>query len=464
MASYLQIADDEKGHDLDLFCVPRHYESDLDKVIIPHGLIMDRTERLARDIIRDMGGHHIVALCVLKGGYKFFADLLDYIKVLNHNSDKSVPLTVDFIRVKSYCNDKSTNSVRVIGGDELSNLSGKNVLIVEDIVETGRTMQTLLSLLSECNPKMVKVVSLLVKRTPRSSGYRPDYIGFEVPDAFLVGYALDYNEYFRDLSHICILNDQAKEKYKAIRCLDKKEVGLSEKAPIGVRYAHEAGPTRVLRHWDHLPELSCHLLWTVVACEKLIRYFVTSRNVLMYGAAMPLKEDTVATLKQFDIGDKFSYLPVLPKASVLIPLFVRGGQLHTLMTLRSKELRTGAGEVCFPGGKRDPSDRDDVDTALREAQEEIGLPPDHVEVVCTLFPVISKKGLLVSPVVGFIEETFNPTPNPSEVSDVFAVPLEVFIREKDHYATHGVAGGLKAKILKLKLHKTDTTEPPKDVK
>lgn len=62
-----------------------------------------RTERLARDIIQDMGGHHIVALCVLKGGYKFFADLLDYIKVLNHNSDKSVPLTVDFIRVKSYC-------------------------------------------------------------------------------------------------------------------------------------------------------------------------------------------------------------------------------------------------------------------------------------------------------------------------------------------------------------------------
>ena len=65
--------------------------------------VWSRTERLARDIIRDMGGHHIVALCVLKGGYKFFADLLDYIKALNQNSDKSVPLTVDFIRVKSYC-------------------------------------------------------------------------------------------------------------------------------------------------------------------------------------------------------------------------------------------------------------------------------------------------------------------------------------------------------------------------
>ncbi|XP_029490295.1 hypoxanthine-guanine phosphoribosyltransferase-like isoform X2 [Oncorhynchus nerka] len=192
MATYHQIPDDEKGYELDLFCVPKHYEEDLDRVIIPHGLIMDRTERLARDIVRDMGGHHIVALCVLKGGYKFFSDLLDYIKALNQNSDKSVPLTVDFIRLKSYC----------------------NVLIVEDIVETGRTMETLLSLLSECNPKMVKVVSLLVKRTPRSSGYRPDYMGFEVPDWFLVGYALDYNEYFRDLGHICILKEKAKVKYK----------------------------------------------------------------------------------------------------------------------------------------------------------------------------------------------------------------------------------------------------------
>ncbi|XP_029614511.1 hypoxanthine-guanine phosphoribosyltransferase isoform X1 [Salmo trutta] len=172
--AYIQIPDDEKGYKLDLFCVPKHYEEDLDQVIIPHGLIMDRTERLARDIVRDMGGHHIVVLCVLKGGYTFFADLLDYIKALNQNSDKSVPLTVDFIRLKSYCNDQSTNIVKVIGGDELSTLTGKNVLIVEDIVETGRTMETLLSLLSECNPKMVKVVSLLVKRTPRSSGYRPD--------------------------------------------------------------------------------------------------------------------------------------------------------------------------------------------------------------------------------------------------------------------------------------------------
>lgn len=74
-----------------------------------------------------------------------------------------------------------------------------------------------------------------------------------------------------------------------------------------------------------------------VVLQKL-RYFVAGRKALMYGTTMNLKEETVATLKRFDIGEKFSYLPVLPKASVLIPLFVRGGQLHTLLTLRSKEV------------------------------------------------------------------------------------------------------------------------------
>ncbi|XP_028665645.1 hypoxanthine phosphoribosyltransferase 1, like isoform X1 [Erpetoichthys calabaricus] len=215
MSSGLRIPDDEKGHDLNMFCIPKHYEDDLERVFIPHGLIMDRTERLARDIMQDMGGHHIVALCVLKGGYKFFADLLDYIKALNQNRDTSVPLTVDFIRLKSYHSEESTNKVAVIGAEELCSLSKKNVLIVEDIVETGRTMMTLLPLLEAHNPKMVKVVSLLVKRTPKSLGYKPDYIGFEIPDKFLVGYALDYNEYFRDLSHICVLNENARQKYKA---------------------------------------------------------------------------------------------------------------------------------------------------------------------------------------------------------------------------------------------------------
>nr|XP_040019720.1 peroxisomal coenzyme A diphosphatase NUDT7 [Gasterosteus aculeatus aculeatus] len=156
---------------------------------------------------------------------------------------------------------------------------------------------------------------------------------------------------------------------------------------------------------------------------------------------MRVKEETMAILKQLDVGNELaSSLPVLPRASVLIPLTVKNGRLFTLMTLRSRELRTSAGEVCFPGGKRDPSDADDVYTALREAEEEIGLPPADVLVVCRLVPVINKSGLLVTPVVGFIDESFIPRPNPAEVSAVFTVPLDFFTRDKDHSSSHGVAG------------------------
>nr|XP_014350974.1 PREDICTED: hypoxanthine-guanine phosphoribosyltransferase-like isoform X2 [Latimeria chalumnae] len=207
MASGVQVNEDG-GYDLKMFCVPKHYEEDLERIFIPHGLIMDRTERLARDIMQDMGGHHIVALCVLKGGYKFFTDLLEYMRVLNQNRDKSMPLTMDFIKIKSYSNDQSAGEVKVIGGDDFSMLNGK------DIIETGRTMDALLTLLKSYKPKVIKVVSLLVKRKSRCLQVHPDYVGFEIPDIFAVGYALDYNEYFRDLNHICILNEKAKGKYQ----------------------------------------------------------------------------------------------------------------------------------------------------------------------------------------------------------------------------------------------------------
>nr|2VFA_A Chain A, HYPOXANTHINE-GUANINE-XANTHINE PHOSPHORIBOSYLTRANSFERASE, HYPOXANTHINE-GUANINE PHOSPHORIBOSYLTRANSFERASE [synthetic construct]2VFA_B Chain B, HYPOXANTHINE-GUANINE-XANTHINE PHOSPHORIBOSYLTRANSFERASE, HYPOXANTHINE-GUANINE PHOSPHORIBOSYLTRANSFERASE [synthetic construct] len=206
---------DDDGYDLDSFMIPAHYKKYLTKVLVPNGVIKNRIEKLARDVMKEMGGHHIVALCVLKGGYKFFADLLDYIKALNRNSDRSIPMTVDFIRLKSYCNDQSTGDIKVIGGDDLSTLTGKNVLIVEDIIDTGKTMQTLLSLVRQYNPKMVKVACLFIKRTPLWNGFKADFVGFSIPDHFVVGYSLDYNEIFRDLDHCCLVNDEGKKKYKA---------------------------------------------------------------------------------------------------------------------------------------------------------------------------------------------------------------------------------------------------------
>ena len=110
---------------------------------------------------------------------------------------------------------RSTGDVHIIGMDDLQVLKGKNILIVEDIIDTGRTMQRLLKLLNKYEPKSINVACLLRKRTHLSDGYAPHYVGFEIPDKFVVGYALDYNEYFRDLAHICAINENGKQKYSA---------------------------------------------------------------------------------------------------------------------------------------------------------------------------------------------------------------------------------------------------------
>ncbi|XP_045746657.3 peroxisomal coenzyme A diphosphatase NUDT7 isoform X3 [Mirounga angustirostris] len=100
-----------------------------------------------------------------------------------------------------------------------------------------------------------------------------------------------------------------------------------------------------------------------------------------------LIDDAKARLKKHDVGTKYSHLSS-NKYSVLLPLLAKEGKLHLLFTLRSEKLRRSPGEVCFPGGKSEPADVDDVATALREAQEEVGLHPHQVEVVCCLVPYL----------------------------------------------------------------------------
>uniref|UniRef100_G3NNZ3 Phosphoribosyltransferase domain-containing protein n=1 Tax=Gasterosteus aculeatus aculeatus TaxID=481459 RepID=G3NNZ3_GASAC len=200
------IPDDWPGYSLELFSYPEHYHEDIDSVYIPHGVIMNRVERLARYVMDDFGDS-IVVLCVLKGGYKFCVDLVEFIKVLGRNSNKYLETRVEFIRLKSYLvgdlycfNDQSTEELQIIGSRDLSFLRGKSVLIVEAIVDTGKTMKALLKHVETFEPKMVKVAGLLVKRVPNMAEDLTDYVGFEIPNHFVVGYALDYNEYFRDLN------------------------------------------------------------------------------------------------------------------------------------------------------------------------------------------------------------------------------------------------------------------------
>eukprot|EP00042_Codosiga_hollandica_P022848 m.87079 g.87079 ORF g.87079 m.87079 type:complete len:247 (+) comp50954_c0_seq1:225-965(+) len=211
--TFIRLADNFEGYSLDMFAIPTHYQDDLETILIPNGLIRDRIEKLSHYIRNEFENEPLTVLCVLKGGHQFFADMIHYIKKWNTTSPKPIPLAIEFIRAKSYEGEESSGLVQIQGIDDLSDLKDRNVLIVEDIIDTGLTMQKILKTLEQFNPRCVKVASLFVKRTSRSSGYRPDYIGFEVPDKFIVGYALDYNEHFRDLQHVAILNDNAKHKY-----------------------------------------------------------------------------------------------------------------------------------------------------------------------------------------------------------------------------------------------------------
>ncbi|XP_032140406.1 peroxisomal coenzyme A diphosphatase NUDT7 isoform X1 [Sapajus apella] len=144
-----------------------------------------------------------------------------------------------------------------------------------------------------------------------------------------------------------------------------------------------------------------------------------------------LLDDAKARLRKCDIGSKYSHLPY-NKYSILLPLVAKEGNLHLLFTVRSDKLRRAPGEVCFPGGKQEPTDKDDVATALREAQEEVGLRPHQVEVVCCLVPCLLDTDKLITPFVGFIDHNFQAQPNPAEVKDVFLVPLAYFLHPHVH--------------------------------
>ncbi|CAF1240293.1 unnamed protein product [Adineta steineri] len=213
------IPDSFEGYPLRYFNLPLHYRDDLNYVLIPYGLVQDRIEALASRIFHDLTiniPEQLICICVLKGGYRFFSDLIS--KIQNENrlqNNRSLPMSLEFIRTRSYINDYSSNQLEIIGLSDLNNLKNRNLLIIEDIIDTGITMVALKEQLEKFQPKTIQVVSLFTKRRKdKKCIFKPDYCGFEIPDHFIVGYALDYNEYFRDLEHICILKESGITKYK----------------------------------------------------------------------------------------------------------------------------------------------------------------------------------------------------------------------------------------------------------
>ena len=136
---------------------------------------------------------------------------------------------------------------------------------------------------------------------------------------------------------------------------------------------------------------------------------------------------------EHSVEKKFSDRATAP-AAVLLPLVMRE-ELTLLLTERATGLSTHSGQIAFPGGRTDATDRDAVDTALREAQEEIGLPPQHVEVLGSLPTYVTGTAFVITPVVGLVTPGFELRPNPGEVADVFEVPLG-FLMNPAHHRHH----------------------------
>ncbi len=161
-------------------------------ILISSEQISKRIAELGADIDVDIPDGDLVVIGVLKGSFMFMADLIRAIKR---------PLSCDFMRVSSYKNDRSTGSVRM-EFDLTQSIEGKHVLLIEDIVDSGRTLRYLLNYLENKQAKSLNVVSLLYKEMHTDSRKLIDYLGFEVPDRFVIGYGLDTNGLYRSLPYV----------------------------------------------------------------------------------------------------------------------------------------------------------------------------------------------------------------------------------------------------------------------
>ncbi len=168
----------------------------IERILISEDRLLQRVKELGEEISRDYKREEILLVGLLKGSVIFLADLARKI---------TIPCMLDFMSVTSYGNDiESSGEVRFLK-DLDSDIHGKNVVIVEDIIDTGLTLREVLKVLKARNPKTLKVCTLLNKVSRRLVDVQVDYNGFNIPDAFVVGYGLDYAQKYRNLNYIGVL-------------------------------------------------------------------------------------------------------------------------------------------------------------------------------------------------------------------------------------------------------------------
>lgn len=165
------------------------------ETLISEEELQARIAELGAQISRDYEGKELVILCILKGGVMFMTDLVKHI---------TVPLKMEFMVVSSYGDEYKSSGIVKIIKDLDEPIHGKNVLIVEDIIDSGRTLSYVKNMLSERNPESLKLCTLLNKEEQRETEVDVDYTGFKVGNEFVIGYGLDYKQYYRNLPYIAV--------------------------------------------------------------------------------------------------------------------------------------------------------------------------------------------------------------------------------------------------------------------
>ena len=166
------------------------------RVLLSEEEVDKRIQEIGDQISRDYAGREVHLVCVLKGGSIFMCELAKRI---------SVPVSVDFMSVSSYGSEPKSSGVVKIVKDLDEPLKDKEVLVIEDIVDSGRTLSYLLEMLQDRGPKSLRLCTLLDKPSRRVVEVNVDYTGFEIPDEFVVGYGLDYDQKYRNLPYIGIV-------------------------------------------------------------------------------------------------------------------------------------------------------------------------------------------------------------------------------------------------------------------
>ena len=165
-------------------------------VLVSEKEVDERIELLGKQISKDYEGRQVHLICILKGGAFFMCELAKRI---------TVPVSIDYMSVSSYGNRTSSSGVVRIAKDLDESIEGKDVLSVEDIIDSGRTLYYLMETLRQRHPKSLHLCTLLDKPERREKDVKVDYVGFEIPDEFVVGYGLDYAQKYRNLPYIGVV-------------------------------------------------------------------------------------------------------------------------------------------------------------------------------------------------------------------------------------------------------------------